>query len=137
MILFFILGRTVKAEPLKRLFKEKRRRLRKWDYLGNSIVNPLVQSATSDEFSLIDKYEIVAFPELITEDNNLTIQEKYKNFYFTKSHVSVDTILNKTKGIILLHNSWTPKKYKNMTESEFLSQDIFLVDLLKKVLEKK
>ena len=89
---------------LKRLFKEKRRRLRKWDYLGNSIVNPLAQSATSGEFSLIDKYEIVAFPELISEDNNLTIQEKYKNFYFTKSHVSVDTILNKTKGIILLHN---------------------------------
>ena len=34
----------------------------------------------------------------------------------------------------MLHNSWTPRKYKKMTEKEFLNQNIMLARLIKRLL---
>ena len=36
----------------------------------------------------------------------------------------------------MLHNSWTPKKYKTMKEDEFLKEDILLSQLLARILKK-
>ena len=37
----------------------------------------------------------------------------------------------------MLHNSWTPNKYRKMSEEEFLKQDILLAHLLRQILKKK
>ena len=74
-----------------------------------------------------------AIPELKYGKASLNVSQKYQLFYFSKKKPL--KIINSVKGIILLHNSWTPLKYKTMTEQEFLREDILLSKLLKKLLE--
>ena len=107
-----------------------------FNYLGNGIIDPIVRNITNKTFFRLDKYEINALPELkFFENSSLNNIQKYKLFYFEKREPK--TILNKTKGIILLHNSWTPLNYKKLSENEFLKQDILLAKLLSSILYKK
>ena len=46
----------------------------------------------------------------------------------------MNPFLHNCKGILMLHNSWTPLKYKKMSEEEFLHQDIMLAHLLRRIL---
>lgn len=62
------------------------------------------------------------------------MKKRYQDFYFTARNP--ETFLNKSKGILILHNSWTPKKYKNMLLEEFLHQDIMLSLLFSKLLNR-
>ena len=43
--------------------------------------------------------------------------------------------MENTKGIIMLHNSWTPDIYKKMSEEEFLKTDNTLSNLFKELLK--
>ena len=106
-------------------------------YLGNDIFNFLIKNKTfkTNELSHLDSDKINAFPERKSY-NDHTLKfciKQYKNFYFTKGDPKI--VLNNSKSIILLHNSWTPSKYKNMTEDEFLKQDILLSKLLDQILK--
>ena len=119
----------------KKLFKEKRRKFKDWDYLGNGIIDPLRQSLSANELFVINKDEIGALPEKFYSSEKNSPMDQYRNFYFSKTNISLDDVLNKIQGIILLHNSWTPTEFKNMSQSEFLKQDILMADLFKKILE--
>jgi len=103
-----------------------------WDYLGNSIVNSLYEKHKN--YKSLDKNECFAFPEnaYFLEDKRDSI-EKYKDFYFSNNNHS-DFILNNEKGVILLHNSWTPYKYKQMSKEEFLESNTTLANTFKKIL---
>ena len=104
-----------------------------WDYLGNQIIDSLARDFTNGKFFRLDKYKINAFPELNFFGNSfLNPNEKYKKFYFRKG--DPDFVFKNSKGIILLHNSWTPSKYRSMTEKEFLKQEILLSQLFSKIL---
>ena len=104
-----------------------------WNFLGNGIVNKLLNHTTDKEFFRLNKYEINCFPEIkIYENTSLEQMKQYNLLYFQKREPNI--ILNNTKGIILLHNSWTPIKYKAMSEQEFLKEDILLSRLLAKIL---
>ena len=59
---------------------------------------------------------------------------KYQKFYFSKG--KAEKLLNFSKGIILLHNSWTPIKYKNMSEEKFLHLDIMISEFFRLILKK-
>ena len=138
-----------------RLFKI----MNSWDYFGNSIIGkningniifrisrkiknklnfPVLYNYLTKRRKIlsIDRIEINALPEIIGKKN--TSQENlirnYQNFYFENDY-SQEVIKN-TKGIILLHNSWTPQKYKEMTKEEFLSQNNTLSNVLKTILTK-
>ena len=63
---------------------------------------------------------------------NDNLVENYQNFYFENDY-SQDVIKN-TKGIILLHNSWTPQPFLQMNKEEFLNRNNTLSNVLKKVL---
>ena len=90
---------------------------------------------TGNNYLRLDKNKIVAFPEMkFFENTSLIKEEKYQLFYFQKRELM--NLLNDVKGIILLHNSWTPLKFKSMTEKEFLSEDILLSRLFEKILNK-
>ena len=114
----------------KKYFKE----LNSWNYLGNGIINDLIKNAKRKEFLLLDRNKIHAFPELILFGNSSeNILEKYQRLYFQRGDPQI--ILKESKSIILLHNSWTPSRYKTMSKEEFLKQDILLSKLLTYVLK--
>ena len=104
-----------------------------WNYLGNDIIDRLINSTKQNKFYRIDKDKINAFPEIkFFRNTSLNAIQKYRLFYFQKRQPEI--ILNNTKGIIYLHNSWTPIKYKKMLEKEFLKEDILLSKLLSRIL---
>ena len=103
-------------------------------YLGNRIIDPLLTKTPYKKYFRIDKYKINALPEIkFFENSSLYPYEKYKLFYFSKGEPK--KVLKSVKGIILLHNSWTPFKYRKMSEKEFLNQDILLSKLLEIILK--
>ena len=113
----------------------KKRKKIKWNYLGNGIIDRLVKNTTSKKFFRLDRNKMNALPEIkYFENSSLNNMQRYKRFYFRKGDPQF--IIKKAKGIILLHNSWTPLKFKKMTEEEFLKQDILLSRLLDKILYK-
>ena len=110
--------------------------LNKWNYLGNGIINPIVRNITGKKFFRLDKYKMNAFPELnFFLNSSMNVIDKYKLFYFQNGEPEL--ILKEVKGIIMLHNSWTPLNYKHMSKNEFLKQDILLSKLLRKILGNK
>ena len=107
--------------------------LKSWSYLGNNIVNRIITNAKTKEFLRLDRNKLNAMPELNLYKNYSQAQKyKYNLLYFRRGDPKI--VLNKAKNIILLHNSWTPFKYKSMSEQEFLSQDILLSKLLSNLL---
>lgn len=110
--------------------------VRIWNYLGNGIIDPLLKKAKGKQFLLIDKIEINAFPELKyhREMKNVNKQYLYNEYYFSQG--KAENIVNSSKGLILLHNSWTPEKYKKMSEEEFIKQNIKMSNLFKLLLNK-
>lgn len=115
----------------KILHPRRYRRVENWDYLGNYILHKMLKTKNKKKFFSIDRMEINALPEL-NNKNNDNLVENYQNFYFENDY-SQDVIKN-TKGIILLHNSWTPQQFLEMNEEEFLSRNNTLSNVLKKVL---
>ncbi len=131
-----------------------------WNFLGNSIVdkyikgNILVRVARKIKRTFkisifynyiekkrkifsIDELKIKALPEYDWKPE-IPIKEKkdinfYRQFYF-ENDFSQEVIKN-TKGIILLHNSWTPEEFKEMTEEEILNQNNTLSNILKTILK--
>ncbi len=128
-------------------------KMSKWDYLGNSILikdfiptillNILEKLNISflyklfkkkNKVFLIDKTKINALPEIIGK-RKLSLKnliKNYQNFYFENDYSQ--QVIKNTKGIVLLHNSWTPNKYKEMSKEEFLSQNNTLSNILKTIL---
>ena len=115
----------------KILHPRRYRRVENWDYLGNYILHKMLKTKNKKKFFSIDRMEINALPEL-NNKNNDNLVENYQNFYFDNDY-SQDVIKN-TKGIILLHNSWTPQQFLQMNEEEFLSRNNTLSNVLKTVL---
>lgn len=116
---------------LKRLFSTEYyihsyNKLRQWSYLGNGILDNLVKNVSENTFKRIEKNIVYLLPEEIFLKGSFN--KRYNDFYFS----SMDSMpfLEKCKGILCLHNSWTPKKYKKMSEEEFQRQDIMLARLL-------
>ena len=109
-----------------KIFRDK---VNSWNFLGNGIIDPLLEKVTGPKFFRLDKYKMNIFPEIkFFENTFLDYRTMYQKYYFQKGEPK--EIINNTKGIILLHNSWTPKKYQRMTDKRFLKQDIILSKLL-------
>ena len=115
----------------KILHPRRYRRVENWDYLGNYILHKMLKTKNKKKFFSIDRMEINALPEL-NNKNNDNLVENYQNFYFENDY-SQDVIKN-TKGIILLHNSWTPQQFLETNEEAFLSRNNTLSNVLKTVL---
>ena len=104
-----------------------------WNYLGNGIINQLIRNITGNKFLLLDRKKMQAFPELIIfKHSSENMIQKYQRLYFQKGDPQL--VLKLSKYIILLHNSWTPSKYKTMSEEDFLKQDILLSKLFTYIL---
>lgn len=113
--------------PIK-YFKNLYHKSRHWSYIGNGILYKLLRNASEKEFKIIERDD--ALPDQLFLKG--PPKKRYLKFYFS----SVNTIpeLRMCKGVLCLHNSWTPKKYKKMSKKKFLRQDIMLAHLISKVL---
>ena len=122
---------------LKIFKKDLYKKLINWSYFGNDILNPLFKKYTNKkDVYLINRMELGCMPELLFDFNKpLNIVEKYRKFYFEEDNSNF--AYKTSKGIILLHNSWTPNLFKSMTEKEFLSSNNTLAVLLKRLTNRK
>ena len=109
-------------------------KLRVWNYLGNGIVDKLItKNITGKNFLRLDRNKLNIFPEFqVFKNYSWNIIDKYRKLYFQEGDHKI--ILKYSKSIIMLHNSWTPIKYKFMSENDFLKQDIVLSKLLNHII---
>ena len=103
-------------------------------YLGYDIINPLLKNIKDNKYFRLDVSKINVFPERqFFKNSSLDYSKQFELFYFQKRDPQI--ILNDSLDIIMLHNSWVPFKYKNMSESEFIKEDILLSKLLSKLIK--
>ena len=117
-------------------FKNISIRMNTYDYLGNSIIDPIIENITNKNknFFHINSHSAKVLPEFFYfENTSMTKDVKYQSLYFQKRDPQL--VLNYSDSIIFLHNSWTPATYKKMSEKEFIKQDILISKLFKKILE--
>jgi hypothetical protein len=120
---------------LRRVFRKKWREMGKWNYCSNAAIDPIWKNFPRENFTLVDRDSIGALPEFLSGLNkdNIPLQQLFRDFYLGTGDPQTE-VLDKTEGIVLLHNSRMPERYRNMTADEFLRQDVLLADLLKKIL---
>lgn len=124
-----------KSKILRKLFRKQWKACENWDYCVNAIIDDMAVKYAPPQFLLIDKDDVDALPEYTSPLNKnwISSQDLYEKFYFGPG--DANEVLRKSGGIIMLHNSWTPEKYRKMSAKEFLSQDILLADLLRTLLK--
>lgn len=122
-----------KLSLLQRLFPKQWYKCKNWNYLGNAPIWKIIKKLSDSEFQVIQRDNLFAFAEDIFFDRSkISGIDAYVRTYFEER--DFHQFLEKTKGIILLHNSWTPKEFVEMDEETFLAQNIMLSKLLKYVL---
>ena len=104
--------------------------MREWSYLSNGILDDLVKNASEKEFKRVEIEDAFALPEQVLLKGDRI--KCYIKFYFSAKYNM--SWLKKCRGVLLLHNSWTPDRFKKMNEVQFLRQDIMLAHLLSKIL---
>ena len=117
---------------LKYIYPKLYKRVTNWSYLGNDILNRLINQPETNCLKL-NRDELHAMPEFEHAGSFKKPVKIYQKFYFESEHS--DFVLRENKGIILLHNSWTPEKYKAMTKEEFLKTNNTLAQILKNTLK--
>ena len=116
-------------------FKKSWDEVTKWDYCLNAIIDLLYYQMTPSQLLVMDKYEVATMPEEQSFQSTGDRNTDYLEFYFTNKFDVKADVLEKTQGLVLLHNSWTPERFKKMSAEEFLAQDILLAKLLKGLLK--
>lgn len=108
-----------------------------WDYVGNDILNPLFKiEKYQDYFEIIDRSRVGNILESILK-KELNPQEGYRTLYFEDNdNLSIKDSLNYVKyGVISLHNSWTPREYMSMSETQVFNDNRFLSKLISYILK--
>ena len=126
-----------RVKKFKQLFQSAyKNKTVKFNYLGNNIIDNLLKNDnTSKNFFILDRNKLNVFPEYrLLKNSNLTQKQRYIKLYFINRAPKI--LFPMVKGIIMLHNSFTPNKYKNMTEKQFLKEEILLSKYLRKILNK-
>ncbi|WP_086239066.1 glycosyltransferase family 32 protein [Campylobacter devanensis] len=101
-------------------------------YLGNGPINDLLNQVDSSKAVTLDRLKIFAVPECNFYPK-LDGISAYKHFYFKENNVKY--LVDHCK-IILLHNSWTPLEFKNMSKNDFLQTNCTLSNILRYALYK-
>jgi len=116
--------------PLLKILRRKDWRLcRSWDYCLNAVVDSLALTMRPEELRVLPLQEVGAFPEL--SSGSLPMAEywaAYNRYYFEPGDGR--HALDSCKGIVMLHNSWTPPAFLAMNEDEFLKTDCRLKHIL-------
>lgn len=98
-----------------------------WSVMLNAFTDPYL--GKHKEVTISDARN--CFPETYKIGGDIPRYEKYKRFYFDGSYKLSD--LDPT-GMLMLHNSWTPEWYKQMTDTEVLNHNCTLSIILRELL---
>lgn len=125
-----ILNKNYFAKIFFKFFKPRLyKKITKWSFLGNDVLNPILRNS---DYLRIERDSVHAMPEFEFAKSFKKPVKIYKNFYFYNDYS--DFALKDNGGIILLHNSWTPKEFKLMSKEEFLKTNNTLANILQKIL---
>ncbi len=94
-----------------------------WDLFGNAFTDSYIKNHSEITICDINKFQ----PERSLPGASRS--EKYIQFYFRESHHLKDI----KSDFLMLHNSWTPKCYKKLTEDEVLTQYCTLSNILREL----
>lgn len=133
----FLFRLFTKYKFLNKKFKHTSLNLHNWNALGNGILDNLTKmGGGNSDFLRLDKFKLGSLPEYVIADPDKTPDVFYREFWFEKNGKTFKDIKKICNGgIILLHNSWSPDKYKKMTKDEFLNSDVLLANVLKNSLK--
>ena len=99
-----------------------------WAAMGNAFTDPYLQKHREIEIGRINDY----WPETYMIDGDMHRCSKYLAFYFAEDYELTD--IRKT-DMLMLHNSWTPAWYKQLSESEALAQRCTLSNVLRELVK--
>ena len=108
----------------------ERRLMRRWDYCVNAIIDPLAARMVPPDYAWIDKDEAGALPEerVLEANPGADVSQAYRDFWFAPGDPG--EAVARCAGMVMLHNSWTPREFASMTAGEFLATDTRLARLL-------
>ncbi len=112
------------------------RLMHRWNYCINAMIDPMALKADPKDYVWLDKNDLYALPEedLLDQDSTLNAVSAFQKYWLEKGDIK--DVMEKCAGIIMLHNSFTPERYRQMTEDEFLAQDTRMAALLKQLLKR-
>ena len=99
-----------------------------WDFLSNIFIDEYAK-IHKDEIEILDRN--LVRPELQFISNPSFSEWNYIDYYFLKNHHLADVEVD----MLLLHNSWTPDAFKNLSPEEFLRCDCTMTNVLAEALE--
>lgn len=110
---------------------------RRWDYMGNAALRN-ISVRNKSEFNSLNRAALKALPEVLAfPPPKYDGKQAYLSYYFDPQYS--ERLLRDAEsgcGMVLLHNGWTPKHVKQMSEDEFLASDFPMAKLLSKLLGK-
>lgn len=105
---------------------------RRWDFVGNSPLKHIVRRF-EDGRTVLDRIVLKSHPEAIVLPQ-MDARSSYENFYFRPEYANrLCAEAASGCGVVLLHNGWTPKWVKKMSEAEFMASDLPLAKLINEV----
>lgn len=99
-----------------------------WDILGNAFTDPYLKTHNDVKIGSIETH----WPEVYMIKDNMKRAMKYLTFYFASNYHLTDI---KKTDMLMLHNSWTPAKYKARTRENVLQRNCTLSNILREVLQ--
>ena len=94
-----------------------------WSIMGNQFTDPYVKE--HKEISICSVRNCWAETYMITDD--IPRSKKYERFYFEKNYSLSDL---RPTNMLMLHNSWTPNWFKNMSIEEVLNSNCTFSNIL-------
>ena len=113
------------ARYQRKIFSAARRQPTwQWALMGNSFSDKWIKEHLDITIGDINN----CWPEDYMIEGNEIRYNKYPKFYFENSYHLSD--INKT-NLVILHNSWTPQWYKDLSMSEVLGYDCTMSNFIK------
>jgi hypothetical protein len=92
--------------------------------MGNAFTNAYLKNNTSIRIGSIE----CCWPETSMIKDDISREEKYRKLYFGTNYMLSE--FPETE-MLMLHNSWTPSWYKELSRDEILNKECTLSNILK------
>lgn len=97
-----------------------------WSLMGNDFTDGYLKEHHDISMgNIVDRW-----PETYMVQGNMPRLEKYRTFYFKDNRHLADI---RHTDLLMLHNSWTPEWYKQLSKEEVLKQDCTLSNILNEI----
>ena len=99
-----------------------------WDIMGNRFTDNYLKAHKDIQIGKLEQN----WPETYMLKEELSRTQQYQKFYFY-SNFTLNEVKDKT-NMLMLHNSWTPAWYKNLSRVDVLNQKCTLSNMLREII---